>query len=198
MNYLAHAFLSFGDTDILTGNMVADHVKGLKPLEALPAGIAGGILLHRKIDAFSDIHPAVARAKVWFREPYHLYAGPILDTLWDHFLANDPAAFSSEEDLKKFTLQTYAQLETTAEWHPEAFRRYFPHMKAYNWLFNYRNLQGARRSLEGLGRRALYMPPMQEAYEIFIGRYYQLAQCYYELMDDLLVYVKKETAALRA
>ena len=197
MNYLAHAFLSFGDADILTGNMIADHVKGQKPLEALPEGIANGIRLHRKIDAFCDIHPAVARAKVWFREPYHLYAGPILDTLWDHFLANDAAAFPSEEDLKSFTLKTYAQLELTAEWHPETFRQYFPYMKEHNWLFNYRNLRGARRSLEGLGRRALHIPPLQEAYEIFIGRYYQLAQCYYELMDDLLVYVKKETSALR-
>ena len=71
-------------------------------------------------------------------------------------------------------------------------------MKAHNWLFNYRNLQGARRSLEGVGRRALHMPPVQEAYEIFIGRYYQLSQCYFELIDDLRVYVKIETAALRA
>jgi acyl carrier protein phosphodiesterase len=198
MNYLAHAFLSFGDTDILTGNMIADHVKGQKPLEQLPKGIANGIHLHRKIDAFSDTHPSVLRAKVWFRESYHLYSGPILDTLWDHFLANDPAAFPGEADLKAFTQDVYARLEQTAEWHPEPFQRYFPHMKEYDWLYNYRNLKGARRSLGGLERRALHMPSAEEAYEIFIGRYYQLGQCYYELIDDLRAYVKNETIALRA
>lgn len=198
MNYLAHAFLSFGDTGILTGNMIADQVKGLKPLELLPKDIADGIRLHRKIDAFSDNHPAVARARVWFREPYRLYAGAVLDTLWDHFLANDPAAFPAAEDLKRFTQDTYARLETTAEWHPDTFRSFYPHMKAHDWLYNYRNLQGARRSLGGLERRALYMPPTQEAYEIFIGRYYQLNQCYFELIDDLRAYVKNETLALRA
>ena len=30
-----------------------------------------------------------------------------------------------------------------------------------------------------------------EAYEIFIGRYHQLAQCYYELIDDLKALAKK-------
>ena len=30
MNYLAHAYLSFGDPDILAGNMISDFVKGKK------------------------------------------------------------------------------------------------------------------------------------------------------------------------
>ena len=192
MNYLAHAFLSCGDGDILTGTMIADHVKGKMPLTALPAGIAKGIKLHRSIDAFSDTHPAVMRSKVWFREPYRLYAGAVLDTLWDHFLANDPAAFPSEKDLKTFTQKTYAQLQETAAWHPEIFRRYFPGMQSHDWLYNYRNLRGARRSLEGLGRRSVQIPPMDAAYEIFIGRYYQLSQAYFELIDDLKQFAKKE------
>lgn len=195
MNYLAHAFLSFGDTERLTGNMIADHVKGRMALDALPAGIADGIRLHRKIDAFTDTHPAVQRAKVWFRDPYHLYAGPVLDTLWDHFLANDPAAFESEAALKAFSSGVYSGLDTTAAWHPEAFSRYFPHMREHDWLYGYRSVRGAERSLTGLSRRAAHMPPPEAAYEIFIGRYYQLAQCYFELMQDLFAYVKSEIRA---
>lgn len=195
MNYLAHAYLSFGDAERLTGNMTADHVKGQLALARLPQGIADGIRLHRRIDAFSDTHPAVMRAKVWFREPYHLYAGPVLDTLWDHFLANDAGAFQSEAALKSFSQETYSKLESTAEWHPEVFARYFPHMRAHDWLYGYRSMRGAERSLNGLGRRAKYMPPPEAAYEIFVGRYYQLAQCYFELMQDLLGYVKIEIEA---
>ena len=30
MNYLAHAYLSFGNEDILVGNMISDFVKGKK------------------------------------------------------------------------------------------------------------------------------------------------------------------------
>ena len=32
MNYLAHAYLSFGDPGILTGNMISDFVKGKRNL----------------------------------------------------------------------------------------------------------------------------------------------------------------------
>lgn len=194
MNYLAHAYLSFGDSLILTGNMIGDHVKGQKALEDFPERIAAGVRLHRKIDAFTDEHPAIQRAKVWFREPYHLYAGAILDSLWDHFLANDPACFASEEALKDFAQVTYAQLADTAEWHPPRFAQYFPYMREHNWLYNYRTLAGIRRSLGGLERRAQHMPPIDEAYNIFIGRYYQLAQCYYELVDAVKVFVKAELA----
>ncbi len=33
MNYLAHAYLSFGDPDILAGNMISDFVKGKKKFD---------------------------------------------------------------------------------------------------------------------------------------------------------------------
>ena len=36
MNYLGHAFLSFNNADILTGNMIADHVKGKLALDKYP------------------------------------------------------------------------------------------------------------------------------------------------------------------
>ena len=53
MNYLAHAYLSFGDPDILAGNMISDFVKGKKKYE-YPDRIQMGITLHRKIDEYTD------------------------------------------------------------------------------------------------------------------------------------------------
>jgi len=190
MNYLGHAVLSPGDRQILTGNMIADHVKGRLALQELPDGIRKGILLHRAIDKFTDEHPATQRAKIWFRETYGLYAGPILDPVYDHFLANDPKHFAAAEDLLQFSAETYAALDENEAYLPAGFKAYFSHMKEYNWLYGYRNVQGLKNSLAGMQRRAKYMPPADEAYQIFISRYYQLAQCYYELMDDAVRFVK--------
>ena len=192
MNYLGHAFLSFGNTDILTGNMCGDHVKGKLALEKYPADIKKGFLLHRSIDSFSDVHPATQRAKLWFRPDYGLYSGAIMDTLYDHFLANDPKHFSSEPALKTFTQNVYAQLEQNRQWLPETFVRYFAYMQQENWLYNYRTMKGIERSLTGLSRRAQHMPPPGKAYEIFVTHYYQLNQCYYELIDDIIKFVKIE------
>ncbi len=192
MNYLGHAFLSFGYVDILTGNMIGDHVKGRLALDNYPEGIKKGILLHRKIDEYADNHPATQRAKLWFRETYGLYAGAIMDTLYDHFLANDPKQFASEKQLQIFTQEVYIKLEGNAAYFPPIFAAYFPHMKEHNWLYNYRTMQGMQRALNGLARRAKHIPPIDKAYELFVGHYYQLAQCYYEFIDDVLTFAKVE------
>jgi acyl carrier protein phosphodiesterase len=192
MNYLGHAFLSFGDAQLLTGNMIADHIKGKIALQQFPEGIRNGILLHRKIDSYTDVHPATQRAKTLFRLDYGLFAGPVMDTIFDHFLANDAKHFPSEKVLLEFSLDTYNKLEQHSAYFPPIFAAYFQRMIEFNWLYNYRTLQGAQRSLHGLSRRSEHIPPVDKAYEIFISHYYQLAQCYYELMDDMFGYVKTE------
>jgi acyl carrier protein phosphodiesterase len=194
MNYLGHAYLSFGDSEILTGNIIGDHIKGRIALEHFPARIRKGIELHRKIDEYADKHPATLRAKLLFREHYGLYAGAIMDTLYDHFLANDPKLFATEAALLTFTENTYVQLTQNAAWFPPTFAAYFPHMQQHNWLFNYRTLKGMERSLSGLARRAQHMPPIDIAYRTFVTSYYQLNQSYYEFVDDIIKFVKNELA----
>ena len=192
MNYLGHAFLSYGDSEVLTGNMIGDHVKGRIALEKFPPGIKKGIELHRKIDGKADAHPATMRAKLLFREHYGLYAGAIMDVLYDHYLANDPKFFPAESALLSFTASVYLQLQENEQYFPPKFAAYFPHMKQHNWLYHYRSIKGMERSLSGLARRALYMPPIEKAYEIFVTNYYQLNQCYYEFIDDIIRFVKIE------
>jgi hypothetical protein len=57
MNFLAHLHLAAHTGSSLTGNLLGDFIKG-----PLPTGLADhfdeGIWLHRKIDAFTDAHPA--------------------------------------------------------------------------------------------------------------------------------------------
>ncbi len=74
MNFLAHALLSFGDEDFLTGNMISDFVKGKKKFD-YPVAIQKGIQLHRMIDEFTDFHPATSKAKKLFSPYYRLYSG---------------------------------------------------------------------------------------------------------------------------
>lgn len=65
MNYLAHAYLSFGNPEILMGNMISDFVKGKTKFD-YPVGIQKGIALHRMIDNFTDTHAATKEAKEFF------------------------------------------------------------------------------------------------------------------------------------
>ena len=172
--------------------MIGDHVKGRLALAQFPDTIRKGVELHRKIDGMADMHPATMRAKLLFREDYGLYAGAIMDTLYDHFLANDPKYFRTDAALFDFSQKSYAQLAENEQFFPPKFATYFPYMREHNWLYNYRSLKGMEQSLGGLARRALHMPPIEKAYELFIGHYYTLNQCYYEFIDDIIKFAKTE------
>jgi acyl carrier protein phosphodiesterase len=156
MNYLGHAFLSFGQSELLLGNMIGDHVKGKAALEHFPEGIRKGIMLHRKIDEFADHHPATARAKTIFRADYGLYSGAIMDTLYDHFLANDAKYFQGPEQLKDFAATVYVQLEEHAQWFPE---------KIHDLLFLYENTKLAVWISYSTRHGTVFKRSAQEGYE---------------------------------
>jgi len=184
MNYLAHAFLSFGIPEITVGNLISDFVKGKKRYD-YPARIQQGISLHRAIDDFTDTHPVNRRARVVFKEAYGLYSGPIIDVVYDYFLANDPVNFAGSHQLSDFAQKTYADIAGWQTVLPERFARMFQHMRAQDWLSNYRHREGLSNSLYGLARRAKYMADAGQAVRLFETGYDELATCYAEFFPQL-------------
>jgi len=190
MNFLAHAYLSFGHNGILTGNLISDFVKG-KAQFTYPERIQEGIRLHRAIDTFTDTHPATKKAANFFKTPYRLYSGPIIDILYDHFLATDAAIFPGDT-LLPFSQQVYQTLEADAALLPPHFARVFFYMKTDNWLWNYRTHAGIRRSLQGLVRRATYLAESETAYTLFLQHYAELNACYTEFITDVKAFAKQQ------
>ena len=183
MNYLAHAYLSFGKPGILVGNMISDFVKGRKKYD-YPIDIQQGITLHREIDSFTDAHSATKEAKEIFRSAYRLYSGAIVDIVYDHFLALDENEFAGQS-LETFTINTYATLDRFTEYFPEKFSMMYPYMKAHNWLYNYRYKEGIQKSLGGLVRRARYLEESDTAYLLFTSHYEELKEIYNLFFPEL-------------
>jgi acyl carrier protein phosphodiesterase len=184
MNYLAHAYLSFDDADVLTGNMISDFVKG-KAQYSFPQNIQAGIRLHRMIDNYTDFHPIVAKAKEIFRPQYRLYSGPFVDVVFDHFLACDSSAFISDGGLEKFTQKIYTSLEASEVSLPILFNRMFPYMRSQNWLMNYRYKEGIQKGLAGVAHRAKYIDESRVAFELFLRHYDELKDCYNNFFPEL-------------
>ena len=190
MNFLAHAYLSFGDAEILTGNLISDFVKG-KAQYTYPEEIQKGIRLHRAIDTFTDTHEATKAAMHFFKTSYRLYSGPIVDILYDHFLATDTTIFPNQ-GLLPFTQEVYGMLERNAAHLPPSFARMFSYMKTENWLWNYRTPEGISRSLRGLVRRATYLEDSETAFQLFQQHYTGLQQCYQEFITDVKTFAKQQ------
>ena len=95
MNHLAHVVLAGADPDDRLGAFLGDQVKGIDALDALPAGLARGVRLHRKIDVWSDSHPAVIDLRARSGPYWRRYSGVILDVLFDAMLVRNWNAYQS-------------------------------------------------------------------------------------------------------
>ena len=190
MNFLAHAYLSFREPDLLLGNLISDFVKGKKILE-YPLTVQKGIRLHRAIDRFTDLHPATLAIKEIYRPDYRLYGGAFADIIYDHFLAKDPRIFP-EPSLTQYTDWVYRQLDVVQDLFPQPFAQMYPYMKRDNWLLQYKEPKGIARSFQGLVRRAKFLTESEKAWELFIKHYPTLQQHY----DDFFPAVESFTRQL--
>lgn len=193
MNYLGHAYLSFGNAQTLLGNMIGDFVKGTETnMDVYPTAIKKGILLHRHIDTFTDQHSAIREAKKIFRPKYGLYSGAVVDTLMDHFIANDESLFANETALDYFVQQVYWQLGEQKIHFPAKFVPYYESMITHNWLFHYRNEEGVQRSLNGLMRKAKHIDEVSTAFELLLTKKNTLQELYQQFISDIISFVKIE------
>jgi acyl carrier protein phosphodiesterase len=190
MNYLGHAYLSFNSPQLLVGNMISDFVKGASKF-SFNGNIQKGIALHRYIDDYTDSHPATKEAMEIFRPHYRLYSGPIMDVLYDHFIANDTSLFGNDS-LKEFTNTVYLHLENNSLHLPNRFLQMFTYMKADDWLYNYKYPEGIRRSLYGLARRAAYLEETETAYTLFLTHHQYLNECYQKFFKDVKQFAKQK------
>ncbi len=187
MNFLAHAYLSFQQPEILVGNMISDYIKGKKQFD-YPIPIQKGIKLHRAIDQFTDTHAATQELKSFFRPQYRLYSGAFTDVVYDYFLANDQNEFTTPEDLKRFSSATYQGINEYFPLLPANFQKLFPYMKAQDWLFNYREKWLIEKSFWGLERRAVYLKETGAAFTLFNEHIVAMHHCYAEFFPSLKKY----------
>jgi acyl carrier protein phosphodiesterase len=196
MNFLAHAYLSFNSEEIVVGNLISDFVKGNKKFDYAQA-IQNGIVLHRKIDEFTDNHPQTKLAKQLLKPAVGLYAGAFVDVIYDHFLANSSSIFKNEMALQSFAENIYSVLEKYKAIVPPNFEKVMPSMKANNWLFNYKFEYGVQRSFEGLYRRAKFLTPSNnQAFIAFKNHKTELEEYANIFIKDVIIFSKKELATM--
>lgn len=183
MNYLAHAYLSFMNEEIMVGNLISDFVKGKKKFD-YPELIQKGITLHRQIDTYTDEHAATKEAKQFFKPAVGLYAGAFVDVVYDHFVALDESLWK-ELHLNDFAEHVYQTLNTHYTILPEKFKQMLPYMKSQNWLYNYHQKWGIEKSFEGVARRAVYLNNSIAVYAAFQQHYSRLQLIAKEFIPDV-------------
>jgi acyl carrier protein phosphodiesterase len=190
MNFLSHLYLSGNSDELKIGNFIADSVKG-SDYKMFNTGIQEGIVLHRKIDAFTDTHEIVEKSKARLRNAYRKYASVIVDIYYDHFLAKNWNTYSTES-LDLFSNNVYHLVNCHHSILPEKSQQFAYYMIKNNILFHYGNLEGIEKVLYGMSRRASFVSNMEFAIND-LKEHFDLFEKEFELFfPELKNYVQNE------
>ena len=140
MNFLAHTYLSGCNEEIIVGNFMGDYVNG-RSYQQFPEQVMKGILIHRDIDSFTDMHQITRTSKQRVASRYHKYAGIVIDIFYDHFLASLWDNYS-DLPLSEFVARSYDLLKRNYKVLPDSIKRWFPTFLENNWMMAYTTVDG--------------------------------------------------------
>lgn len=151
MNYLAHLFLSNHSGESLIGNLLGDFVKG-RINGQYNSHITRGIILHRKIDSYTDLHVKKLCQRRLVSSNRRRFAGIIIDVSYDHFLSKHWAKFT-QMDFDDFIADVYSVLQENKSILPEKLQHILPYMVRENWLASYQDIAGVEIALNRISTR---------------------------------------------
>lgn len=187
MNYLAHIYLSGTEESVLIGNFIGDYVKGKSYMD-YPPNIRRGLLLHRKIDSFTDTHKIVLQSKKYMAPIYGKWAGIIIDIAYDHFLIMNWDKFCPipideyKEDIFDVLQKYYPVL-------PERVKYFVPSFIQNDWIETYSTPEGIVNVLYNMSLRTHLPDKSQLAAEVLRKYYVQLNSEFMTYFPELIKYV---------
>jgi acyl carrier protein phosphodiesterase len=191
MNHLAHSVLSNGDHEVLTGNFMADFLSPADIRAIQHQNILKGILLHKKIDHFTDNHPSVKDAISLIRPFQGKYAPVTLDILFDYFLIKNWEKYTSES-LISFTRKVYEVLDNNSYHYPAALKTIVPRMIADDFLLSCKDEQRLIRTFERIKNRAKFDNTFDKAHTLLQSHHDQIDDHFISFFPDIIAYIQSQ------
>jgi len=190
VNFLAHLHLSGNNDQIKIGNFIADAIKGKQYLN-YQSEIQQGILLHRKIDEFTDLHPITREINTFFNEKYRKHSGIVTDIIYDYFLANNWEKYS-DIPYPDYVADVYELLMQNFRILPLRIKKILPFFIGKNRLMNYRSTDGIHSVLTAMAKYTSLPAAPDFAIEILKNKHDSLAENFSVFYDELSFFAKKE------
>ena len=189
MNYLAHLYLSSHSDQALLGSLLGDFVKG-HAYNQYDDEIKHNILLHRKIDSFTDRHIKDLCSRNMLLPSRRRFAGIIIDVCYDHFLIKHWSSFA-EDDCHEFISNAYAVLQTNQKLLPPRLQNILPLMVRENWLLSYKNIDGVEKALNRISTRLKRDNALSGPVEELHNRYGHFENEFLEFFPRLIEHVEQ-------
>lgn len=189
MNYLAHLYFAEPTSESMAANLMGDFVKG-RITEGWHPQLREGVLLHRRIDGYTDSHPKILECARMLSGRRRRYAGIILDICFDHYLCLHWQQFHPQP-LDTFISDSYRLLQQYRGFMPEPMRQLLERMISQDWLGSYQDSRQIVRALDRVALRLRRPEPMRGAGEEFEQHYEVWQQCFLEFFPDLMRQVQQ-------
>ena len=195
MNFLAHMYLSFGNKEILTGQFIADEVRG-NTFSGISETIVEGIRLHRYIDDFTDRHPENLKLRALIRPHLGLLSPVAIDVWYDHMLAREWGQFH-ELPLSDFIAKSTVALSEMAGHLPEKSTHRLQLMIQHNWLLNYATVEGIHKTFEMMAKRYPFAAKLSLAPKIWSMMQKNIEESFFAFIPDLISAAEMKIACRR-
>jgi acyl carrier protein phosphodiesterase len=192
VNYLAHIYLSGDSEEIKLGNFIGDFVKGNRHQE-FPEQVAYGIILHRRIDSFTDQHATISECIKLLRPAYGKYAGIVADVFFDHFLATNWSDYSAYS-LRHFAKNAHAIFLSNFFLLPFQVKQFLSFLIQHKRLESYANRENLFHVLEIMSRRTSLPANSKWAMQILNQEYDQFEALFRSFFPELIDYVESDFA----
>ena len=185
MNFLAHLHLAHLAESSLSGNLLADFVRG-NPEQDYPPAVVDGIHMHRRIDVMTDNLPEVKAARDWFRPQTRRVAPITLDVMWDHFLSYHWARISPDMPLNEFVRYAQAQVTPVLPDSPPRFVNLNAYLWSERWLERYEDMDFIQRVLNGMASRRPRLDALRDSWQDLDTHYDKLEQQFWHFYPRMM------------
>ncbi len=183
MNYLAHAFLSCNDPDLLIGNLLCDMLKP-RDVSALDPRWERGLELHRFIDTYADDHQANREAVRIIRASQGKYAPVALDIYQDYLLHQSWSLYT-EQEYGAFAQMCYSiiLLQPAGDFKPLSRLQ---SMASAAWLRQYQTPEALQTVFDRMQRRTRFQDSFATAVADLSKQESELMELFREFFPDMI------------
>ncbi len=190
MNFLAHFQVSPQIPEAIVGAFLGDFVRGnVDDKVDLSPTIRQSIMLHRRVDGFTDAHPIWQRSASRLAPERRRLAGIIVDVLYDHSLCLHWDKFSTVP-LQEFVEFCYESLLSRMQLMEVNARRAVRRMKEHDWLASYHKVEGIDLAFHRLSYRSRVLVGIEKATEDFRAHYDEFEADFLEYYPLLQTFAK--------
>ncbi len=177
----------------MTGNFIADDIPRIEEKD-VPHDIMKGIVLHRRIDEFTDKHDSFHKAVEKLRPHHRKYAPVVIDILNDHLLSLNWATFFEEPE-GDFHTFAYGCLTDQVERLPSKASLHVEALLEHRYLMAYSTKEGLENILTRMDRRTRFPSDFAAAADHLYAYLDFYNELFLELYEDLLELVSSDATS---